>query len=92
VKGEQTEKVKKKKKKKIQKTRGKESRRKCAARDGLTSSKEGNKCYFNLTGRVIQPHTKSQKVTLFSQRTKQTVERCFASTLYEEMAAARVAN
>jgi hypothetical protein len=58
---------------------GKKSRRTCAASDGLTLSKEGNKCYFNLTASVMQPHTKSQKVTLFSQRLKQRVERCFAS-------------
>jgi hypothetical protein len=70
---------------------GKKSRRKCAASDGLTSYKEGNKCYFNLTARVMQPHTKSQKVTLFSQRMKQTAELCFASTLHRDMAP-RVAN
>lgn len=60
--------------------KGEESRRKCAASDGLTSSKEGNKCYFNLTARAMQPYTQSQKVTLFSQRMKQTAAHCFAST------------
>jgi hypothetical protein len=69
------------KKKKNQMEERKERRRKFAASDGLTSSKEGNKCYFNLTACVVQSHTKSQEVTLFSQRMKQTEERCFASTL-----------